>query len=101
MAKQSLQDKIDAHGDLWSMLYDGPVHRFEFPVKPEFSNWVDEQIAWRTSVIFQNMSHHMTDVFLRGPDVIRRGGAGNGRAHLSWKVRYSAGVVDHALVGPT
>jgi len=71
MATQSLQDKIDAHGDLWSMLYDGPVHRFEFPVKPEFSNWIDEQIAWRTSVIFQNMSHHMTDVSLRGPDVIR------------------------------
>ena len=71
METQSLQDKIDAHGDLWSMLYDGPVHRFEFPVKPEFSNWVDEQIAWRTSVIFQNMSHHMTDVFLSGPDVIK------------------------------
>lgn len=71
METQSLQDKIDAHWDLWSMLYDGPVHRFEFPVKPEFSNWVDEQIAWRTSVIFQNMSHYMTDVFLRGPDVIR------------------------------
>lgn len=71
METQSLQDKIDAHGDLWSMLYDGPVHRFEFPVKPEFSNWVDEQIAWRTSVIFQNMSHHMTDVFLCGPDVIK------------------------------
>ena len=44
-ATQSLQDKIDAHGDLWSMLYDGPVHRFEFPVKPEFSNWVDELLA--------------------------------------------------------
>ncbi len=70
-ADQSLQDKIDAHGDLWSMLYDGEVHRFEFPVKAEFSNWIDEQIAWRTSVIFQNMSHHMTDVFLKGPDVIR------------------------------
>lgn len=70
-ADQSLQDKIDQHGDLWSMLYDGEVHRFQFPVKPEFSNWIDEQIAWRTSVIFQNMSHHMTDVFLEGPDVIR------------------------------
>ena len=68
---QSLQTLIDEHKDLWSMLYDGEVHRFEFPVKPEFSNWVDEQIAWRTSVIFQNMSHHMTDVFLEGPDVIR------------------------------
>lgn len=71
LTKQSLQDKIEAHGDLWSMLYDGDVHRFQFPVKPEFSNWIDEQKAWRTTVIFQNMSHHMTDVFLEGPDVVR------------------------------
>lgn len=70
-AGQSLQNKIDEHGNLWSMLYDGEVHRFQFPVKPEYSNWIDEQIAWRTSVIFQNTSHHMTDVFLEGPDVIR------------------------------
>ncbi|MEM8981227.1 MAG: aminomethyl transferase family protein, partial [Pseudomonadota bacterium] len=42
-----------------------------FPVKPEFSNWIDEQKAWRNSAIFQNMSHHMTDVFFQGPDVIR------------------------------
>ena len=67
----SLQDMIDAHTDVWSMLYNAQEHRFQFPIKPEFSNWVDEQIAWRSSVIFQNMSHHMTDVFFQGPDVIR------------------------------
>lgn len=67
----SLQDKIDASGDLWSMLYNAPEHRFQFPIKPEFSNWVDEQIAWCQSVIYQNMSHHMTDVVFEGPDVIR------------------------------
>lgn len=66
----SLQDKIDTSTDLWSMLYNAQEHRFQFPVKPEFSNWVDEQIAWRSSVVFQNMSHHMTDVFLEGPDVV-------------------------------
>lgn len=67
----SLQDMIDASGDVWSMLYNAQEHRFQFPIKPEFSNWVDEQIAWRNSVIFQNMSHHMTDVFFEGPDVVR------------------------------
>ncbi len=68
---QSLQNKIDAHGDLWSMLYDAHGQRFTFPVQAEFSNWIDEQRAWGTSAIFQNMSHHMTDVYFEGPDVIR------------------------------
>ena len=67
----TLQDKIDAAGDVWSMLYHAQEHKFQFPVQPEFSNWVDEQIAWRNSCIFQNMSHHMTDVFFEGPDVVR------------------------------
>lgn len=68
---KTLQDKIDAAGDVWSMLYHAQEHKFQFPVQPEFSNWVDEQIAWRNSCIFQNMSHHMTDVFFEGPDVVR------------------------------
>ncbi|WP_424988471.1 hypothetical protein [Microbulbifer sp. S227A] len=67
----SLQDKIDAHGDLWGMLYNSPEQKFQFPVRPEFSNWIDEQRAWRNSVIFQNMSHHMTDVYFQGPDTVR------------------------------
>jgi len=67
----SLQDKIDASGDLWSMLYNAQEHKFQFPIKSEFSNWVNEQIAWRSSCIFQNMSHHMTDVFFEGPDLVR------------------------------
>ena len=69
--QQSLQDLIDSTPDLWSMLYNAQEHKFQFPIKPEFSNWVDEQIAWRSSVIYQNMSHHMTDVFFEGPDVVR------------------------------
>jgi len=67
----SLQDKIDQHGDLWSMLYDAAGKRFTFPIQAEFSNWVDEQQAWRESAIFQNMSHHMTEGHIEGPDVVR------------------------------
>ncbi len=52
------------------MLYHAPARPFEFPIAPEFSNWVDEQRAWRTSAVFQTMSHHMTDVYFEGPDII-------------------------------
>ncbi len=68
---RSLQEKIDGHDDVWSMLYNAHAQKFTFPVQPEFSNWLDEQRAWRTSAIFQNMSHHMTDVCFEGPDVVR------------------------------
>lgn len=71
LATPSLQDKIDDHGDVWSMLYDNAGRKFTFPVQPQFTNWIDEQAAWKRSAIFQNMSHHMTDVFLEGPDVVR------------------------------
>ena len=67
----SLQNKIDAHDDAWTMLYNAHVQKFAFPVQAEFSNWIDEQRAWRNSAIFQNMSHHMTDVYFEGPDVVR------------------------------
>jgi len=68
---KSLQDKIDAHSNVWSMLYNADAQKFTFPVQSEFSNWIDEQKAWRSSAIFQNMSHHMTDVYFEGPDVVR------------------------------
>lgn len=67
----SLQNKIDAHDDVWTMLYNAHVQKFTFPVQAEFSNWIDEQRAWHNSAIFQNMSHHMTDVYFEGPDVVR------------------------------
>lgn len=71
MAGSSLQDRVDQHGGAFQMLYDAPGAVFQFPVKSEFTNWRDEQDAWRTAVIFQNMSHHMCNVFFEGPDVIR------------------------------
>jgi len=68
---RTLQDKIDAHENVWSMLYNAHAQKFTFPVQSEFTNWIDEQTAWRQSAIFQNMSHHMTDVYFEGPDVVR------------------------------
>jgi len=42
-----------------------------FPVTPEFSNWRSEQRAWRDSVALLDQSHHMTDLFISGPDALK------------------------------
>ncbi|VFU16610.1 hypothetical protein [Methylocella tundrae] len=38
------------------------------PVPLECSNWIDEQRAWRNAAILFDQSHHMPELFLRGPD---------------------------------
>ncbi len=42
-----------------------------FPVAPEFTNWRSEQRAWSETVVLMDQSHHMTDLFLSGPDARR------------------------------
>jgi len=42
-----------------------------FPVTPEFTNWRSEQLSWRTTVALLDQSHHMTDLFISGPDALR------------------------------
>lgn len=42
-----------------------------FPVTPEFTNWRSEQLSWRESVALLDQSHHMTDLFISGPDALR------------------------------
>ncbi|WP_136657035.1 aminomethyltransferase family protein [Nitratireductor sp. XY-223] len=69
MKQQSLQQKIDAHGDVFDMMYNARGRPFGFPLQPEFSNWQDEQRAWRHAAIFQDMSYHMCDVTFAGPDL--------------------------------
>ena len=42
-----------------------------FPVTPEFTNWRSEQRAWSETVALLDQSHHMTDLFVSGPDALR------------------------------
>lgn len=42
-----------------------------FPVAPEFTNWRSEQRSWRESVALLDQSHHMTDLFISGPDALK------------------------------
>src|SRR6266536_1782159 len=73
----SLQDLIDATPDFAAYLYNdtpGPHSRARAgltPVPAEFSNWRDEQRAWRESAILFDQSHHMPELYLTGPDAFR------------------------------
>jgi len=40
------------------------------PVPLEHTNWVDEQRAWRHSVVLFDQSYHMPEMFVRGPDAL-------------------------------
>jgi vanillate/3-O-methylgallate O-demethylase len=57
-----------AGGDAVQMLRNAQARPTIFPVTPEFSNWRSEQLAWRDGVALLDQSHHMTDLFISGPD---------------------------------
>ncbi len=53
------------------MLRNSKVGAYIYPVVPyEFSNWRDEQKAWRETAVLFDQSHHMVDMFVEGPDAL-------------------------------
>ena len=71
MTITTLQQKIDAAGDPVTMLRNSQAGPYVFPIAPEFSNWRDEQEAWRKTAILFDQSYHMTDLYVEGPDTVR------------------------------
>ena len=71
---QSLQDLIDATPDLVNYFRNdttAPHNRNRpgaSPVPAECTNWRDEQHAWRETAVLFDQSHHMPELFLKGPD---------------------------------
>ena len=71
MNGESLERKIARIGSPVHMLRNAPQGAYEFPMPAEYSNWRDEQRAWRTTAVLFNQSFHMTDIYFKGPDVGR------------------------------
>ena len=40
-------------------------------VRSEFSNWRDEQRSWRETCALLDQSHHMTDLYVQGPEALK------------------------------
>ena len=68
----TLQQALDAVGGPIQLLWKPGVPAVEVPVVPEsFSDWRVEQRAATESVALLDVSHHMNDLFIEGPDATK------------------------------
>lgn len=59
-------------GNPVEMLRNSRIGAYVYPVVPaEYSNWRDEQRAWRETCVLFDQSHHMVDIYLEGPDAVK------------------------------
>ena len=72
MSEQTLQQKLDAAGDVVDMLRNQQTGPNVYPGVPaEYSNWRDEQKAWAKTAVLFNQSYHMVELYVRGPDAFK------------------------------
>ena len=69
---QSLEALLQNAGNPAHLLRHSQIGAYVYPVVPaEYTNWRDEQRAWRDSCILYDLSHHMVNLYIEGPDAIR------------------------------
>ena len=67
----SLDELIEQAGGAVKLLRGSRIGPYAFPVlPPAFTNWMDEQRAWKNECAFLELSYHMGELRLKGPDVI-------------------------------
>ena len=72
MASKTLQQALDEAGNVAAMLRNSQIGAYVYPVVPaEFTNWRDEQWAWRHASVLFDQSHHMANLYVEGPDAIK------------------------------
>ncbi len=56
------------HANPVQMLRNSKIGMYVYPVvAPEFTNWRDEQRAWRDSAVLFDQTHHMDELIVEGP----------------------------------
>src|SRR5918997_4548889 len=68
MSSETVSQALARAGSAVELLRNRATRAHTFPVAPEFTNWRSEQRAWVESCALLDQSHHMTDLFLSGPD---------------------------------
>ena len=72
MSHENFETVLKSHANPVQMLRNSRIGAYVYPVVPgEFSNWRDEQKAWRDTCVLFDQSHHMVDIFIEGPDAIK------------------------------
>ena len=69
MSAKTLEDVLKAAGNPVQHLRNSKIGAYVYPVVPtEFSNWRDEQRAWRETAVLFDQSHHMAELMVEGKD---------------------------------
>jgi vanillate/3-O-methylgallate O-demethylase len=72
MTHQSLEDALQTAGGAVPLARNSQIGPYVYPAVPaEFTNWRDEQVSWRETCALFDQTHHMTDIYVEGPDLIR------------------------------
>ena len=71
-SQPSLQDGIDRAGSPMKLLWQqNPAPWNPENIDPEYAGWRAEQHAWHDGVALSDVSHHMFDTFIEGPDATK------------------------------
>jgi vanillate/3-O-methylgallate O-demethylase len=72
MSQSNLESLLQSSANPVKMLRNSQLGAYVYPVVPsEFSNWRDEQRAWRESAVLFDQSHHMAELTVKGPDAAK------------------------------
>ena len=72
MSQQSLENLLQSAGNPVKLLRNSQIGAYVYPVVPsEFTNWRDEQRAWRETAVLFDQSHHMAEMLVKGPDAAK------------------------------
>src|ERR1051326_1608114 len=72
MTYKTLEEALQAAKNPVHMLRNSQIGPYAFPVvRSEFTNWRDEQRSWRETCALFDQSHHMTDLYVEGPDALK------------------------------
>ena len=67
MTERSLEDALQKAGSAVELTRNSQIGPYVYPAVPsEFTNWREEQVAWRETCALFDQSHHMTDLYIEG-----------------------------------